>query len=73
MKLLIKYCEGRWIAVGGGGYDIWRVVPRAWSLIWLEMTENKVDLDHLPSRLDMKTGNLTKAPVTLPSKWEDDE
>ncbi|MDP4157628.1 MAG: acetoin utilization protein AcuC, partial [Bacillota bacterium] len=33
-----QYCEGRWIAVGGGGYDIWRVVPRAWALIWLEMT-----------------------------------
>ena len=37
-----EYCDGRWIAVGGGGYDIWRVVPRAWSLIWLEMTENKI-------------------------------
>lgn len=32
-----EYCGGKWIAVGGGGYDIWRVVPRAWSLIWLEM------------------------------------
>ena len=21
-----KFCDGRWIAVGGGGYDIWRVV-----------------------------------------------
>ena len=39
-----KYCDGRWIAVGGGGYDIWRVVPRAWSLIWLEMTENMNNL-----------------------------
>ena len=39
-----KYCEGRWIAVGGGGYDIWRVVPRAWSYIWLEMTENNTPL-----------------------------
>lgn len=28
-KLAHEYCEGRWIAVGGGGYDIWRVVPRA--------------------------------------------
>nr|WGE08764.1 hypothetical protein P5658_11130 [Bacillus subtilis] len=25
-----QYCGGKWIAVGGGGYDIWRVVPRAW-------------------------------------------
>ncbi len=37
-----QYCEGRWIAVGDGGYDIWRVVPRAWSLIWLEMTGQHV-------------------------------
>ena len=43
-----QYCEGRWIAVGGGGYDIWRVVPRAWSYIWLEMTENKAEFDQLP-------------------------
>ena len=39
-ELAHKYCDGKWIAVGGGGYDIWRVVPRAWSLIWLEMTGN---------------------------------
>ena len=23
-----RYADGRWIALGGGGYDIWRVVPR---------------------------------------------
>ena len=39
-ELAHQYCDGKWIAVGGGGYDIWRVVPRAWSLIWLEMTGN---------------------------------
>ncbi len=38
-----EYCQGRWIAVGGGGYDIWRVVPRAWSFIWLEMIERKAE------------------------------
>ncbi|WP_435277640.1 acetoin utilization protein AcuC [Rhodococcus yananensis] len=26
-----RYCEGRWLAVGGGGYGLVRVVPRAWS------------------------------------------
>ncbi|WOC14381.1 acetoin utilization protein AcuC [Gordonia sp. MP11Mi] len=25
------YCEGRWLAVGGGGYGIVNVVPRAWT------------------------------------------
>ena len=36
-----KYCDGRWIAVGGGGYDIWRVVPRAWAHIWIAMNGNE--------------------------------
>lgn len=34
-----EWCDGRWIAVGGGGYDIWRVVPRAWTLLWSEMSD----------------------------------
>ncbi|MEK8131912.1 acetoin utilization protein AcuC [Paenibacillus filicis] len=39
-ELAHRYCDGRWVALGGGGYDIWRVVPRAWSLVWLEMSEH---------------------------------
>jgi acetoin utilization protein AcuC len=35
-----RHCSGRWVALGGGGYDIWRVVPRAWSLLWLEMNDH---------------------------------
>jgi acetoin utilization protein AcuC len=30
-----RYSSGRWLATGGGGYDAYRVVPRAWSLVWL--------------------------------------
>lgn len=30
-----RYAAGRWLATGGGGYDAYRVVPRAWSLVWL--------------------------------------
>jgi len=26
-----ELCSGRWVAVGGGGYEIIEVVPRAWS------------------------------------------
>ena len=29
-----RFCEGRWLATGGGGYDAYRVVPRSWSLVW---------------------------------------
>lgn len=30
-----RYASGRWLATGGGGYDAYRVVPRAWALTWL--------------------------------------
>lgn len=47
-QLAHRYCAGRWVAVGGGGYDPYRVVPRAWSLLWAEMAERS-----LPERLPL--------------------
>lgn len=65
-----QYCEGRWIAVGGGGYDIWRVVPRAWSLLWLEMTNNsRLAVGEMPD--DWIQIWQQKAPVPLPDQWDD--
>jgi acetoin utilization deacetylase AcuC-like enzyme/GNAT superfamily N-acetyltransferase len=46
-RLAHTYCDGRWVALGGGGYDQFRVVPRAWSLLWAEMSEQPVPA-HLP-------------------------
>lgn len=66
-----QYCDGKWIAVGGGGYDIWRVVPRAWSLIWLEMTGNKQCYGDLPKEWIDEWQK--EAPVTLPTSWDDPE
>jgi acetoin utilization protein AcuC len=37
-----RYCDGRWLATGGGGYDVYRVVPRAWALIWLAQEHAEV-------------------------------
>ncbi len=64
-----QYCGGKWIAVGGGGYDIWRVVPRAWSLIWLEMTENHIGKGSLPSEWLERWQK--DSPVQLPLAWDD--
>lgn len=64
-----QYCEGRWIAVGGGGYDIWRVVPRSWALIWLEMTENSNGFGNLPAGWIEHWQK--EAPVILPGQWDD--
>ncbi|MFC4321108.1 acetoin utilization protein AcuC [Litchfieldia salsa] len=69
-QLAHEYCNGRWIAVGGGGYDIWRVVPRAWSLIWLEMTEQMTKIEsQLPE--DWINKWQSQAPVTIPKFWDD--
>ncbi|WP_153127187.1 acetoin utilization protein AcuC [Peribacillus tepidiphilus] len=70
-ELAHQYCEGRWIAVGGGGYDIWRVVPRAWARIWLEMTEYSNISGYLPK--EWVDAWQPKSPVELPVTWNDPE
>ena len=37
-----RYCEGRWLATGGGGYDAFRVVPRSWAIVWLAQAHRAV-------------------------------
>ena len=39
-ELAHELCEGRWVALGGGGYAIYEVVPRAWTLLFAEMVEH---------------------------------
>lgn len=68
-ELAHEYCEGRWIAVGGGGYDIWRVVPRAWSLIWMEMNDMALPTGDLPESWLSKW--QPESPVPLIGTWED--
>ncbi|ARD47225.1 acetoin utilization protein AcuC [Sporosarcina sp. P37] len=64
-----EYCDGKWIAIGGGGYDIWRVVPRAWSLLWLTMKSIPVPTGRLPQAwLDKYQ---PESPVTLIETWQD--
>lgn len=70
-ELAHEFCEGRWIAVGGGGYDIWRVVPRAWSMVWLAMTNQQVPTGAIPQKWLDNWQN--EAPVTLIPTWEDPE
>ncbi len=37
--LAYELCGGRWRALGGGGYAIYEVVPRAWTRLFAEMVE----------------------------------
>lgn len=38
-----RYAEGRWLAVGGGGYSPVRVVPRAWTHLLATALDRDVD------------------------------
>ncbi|MDG5787026.1 acetoin utilization protein AcuC [Evansella sp. AB-P1] len=69
-ELAHEYCEGRWIAVGGGGYDIWRVVPRAWGILWLAMT-NQLSLINRPIPKGWLKQWELDANVSLPTQWLD--
>lgn len=37
-RLAHEHADGRWVAVGGGGYQIVRVVPRAWTIYFAELS-----------------------------------
>jgi acetoin utilization protein AcuC len=42
-QLAHEVCDGRWIALGGGGYGLVRCVPRAWTHLLGEAGGNPVD------------------------------
>ena len=44
-RIAHEHAGGRWLATGGGGYDVYRVVPRAWSLVWLAQAHRPVPVD----------------------------
>lgn len=41
-SLAHRWAGGRWLATGGGGYDVYRVVPRAWAHVWLAASHRDV-------------------------------
>jgi len=69
-RLSDEYTDGRWIAVGGGGYNIWQVVPRMWAQIWLAMLGEKPPSGSLPEAFINKY--RPKCKVEFPVDWQDD-
>lgn len=65
-----KYTNGKWIALGGGGYNIWQVVPRMWSQIWLAM--KNIDAPRGPLPEQFISNYQDQCQVTFPQNWEDD-
>jgi acetoin utilization protein AcuC len=44
-RLAHEAADGRWIAMGGGGYQLVDVVPRAWTLAFAEMTGRPLPIE----------------------------
>ncbi len=68
-ELAHELCEGRWVAVGGGGYDIWRVVPRAWAALWAVISHQELP-EEMPAAWLEEWGE--GSPVRLPRLTRDD-
>ncbi|MFZ2178501.1 MAG: acetoin utilization protein AcuC [Rhodococcus sp. (in: high G+C Gram-positive bacteria)] len=70
-ELADRYAEGRWLAVGGGGYGLVRVVPRAWTHLIAAALDREID----PTRVvpeDWRQRAHAMAPaVDLPATMGD--
>lgn len=44
-RLSHEVAEGRWVALGGGGYQAVNVVPRAWTLAFAEMAGRSLPIE----------------------------
>ncbi|MFC5987367.1 acetoin utilization protein AcuC [Marinicrinis lubricantis] len=68
------WCNGRWLALGGGGYDIYRVVPRAWSMLWMVMSEHPM-VQQVSSHAHLPQAWIEavqpRSPHALPVSWLD--
>jgi len=66
-----QYCDGKMIVLGGGGYDIYRVVPRAWSILWLVLNDLNLTDEFLPIEWIQKWQR--EIDYDLPTTWFDSQ
>ncbi|HET8654798.1 MAG TPA: acetoin utilization protein AcuC [Longimicrobiaceae bacterium] len=69
VEMADRFCEGRIIATGGGGYAIWQVVPRAWTLVWAALSGQPASNAIPREWLERWQG---ESPVLLPERLRDD-
>ena len=68
-----RWAGGRWLATGGGGYDIYRVVPRAWALVWLAGAHREAPAVLPAAWRSRWAGEADRAwGVELPETFEDE-
>jgi acetoin utilization protein AcuC len=67
------WCDGRWLATGGGGYEAYRVVPRSWALVWLAQAHRDIP-DMLPGdwRVRWAAESARHRESPLPTRFIDE-
>jgi acetoin utilization protein AcuC len=70
-ELALNYAGGKWLAFGGGGYDLVRVVPRSWTHLLATVLDRDVD-PNTPLPADWIALAAKVAPnVPLPTSMSD--
>ncbi|HEX3588510.1 MAG TPA: acetoin utilization protein AcuC [Pseudonocardiaceae bacterium] len=70
--LATRYAGGRWLALGGGGYDLVRVVPRSWTHLLATVLDRDVDPNTpLPADWIADITGLVPRHVMLPASMSD--
>jgi acetoin utilization protein AcuC len=67
-ELATYAAEGRWLAVGGGGYGLFRVVPRSWTHLIATVLDRDVEPNRpLPAGWVAHTAGLTgqQLPISM--------
>ncbi|WP_028932847.1 acetoin utilization protein AcuC [Pseudonocardia spinosispora] len=63
-ELAEQTAGGKWLAFGGGGYSLFRVVPRSWTHLIATVLNRDVEPERpIPADWIAHTTRLTKAPV----------
>ena len=65
-----EVCEGRWIATGGGGYELVRVVPRTWTHLLAEAAGRPIEPDSETPE-GWRDFVLSRAGVHAPTRMTD--
>jgi acetoin utilization protein AcuC len=67
-----RYAGGRWLALGGGGYDLVRVVPRSWTHLLATVLDRDVDPNTpLPAEWVATSVGMVPPHVMLPASMSD--
>jgi acetoin utilization protein AcuC len=65
-----EVCDGRWLATGGGGYELVRVVPRTWTHLIAEAAGTPIDPE-TETPQEWRDVVLSKAGAHAPTRMTD--